>query len=86
MEIAKEIELVDPDIVVCCSTFRSLMTYVYNKDAQKMVDDMKYQWYCLMTINGRERLLIDYVEPGWPDLIAYYGIVNIYQQALINET
>lgn len=86
VEIAKEIELINPDVIVCCSTFRSLMTYVYGEDVEQMIRDKKLaHWYCLIPVKGRGRLFIDYFEPGFPDLIAYYGIVNIYQQALINE-
>ncbi len=89
IEIKKEIELIDPDIIVCCSVFRTLITYVYGKpqtiNSIYEEDSMKYNWCCLLPVNGKKRLFIDYLEPGWPDLVSYYGLANIYQQALIND-
>lgn len=90
-EIKKEIEIIDPDIIVCCSVYRTLMTIVYQYDTEEEFteaffksESMLNNWCNVIPINGRNRLFIQYVEPGWPDLITYYGLVNIYQQALIN--
>lgn len=92
IEIKKEIEIIDPDVVVCCSTFRTLLSVMYGKRVisysnprnDEPVIQSENDWCYSLPINGRDRLFIDYFEPGWPDLIAYYGLVAIYQQALIN--
>ncbi len=91
VELKREIEIIDPDIVVCCSTYRTLMTFVYGFDPESTSnpiyssETMENNWCNLIPINGRDRLFINYVEPGWPELVAYYGLVNIYQQALIKD-
>lgn len=43
-------------------------------------------WYYYLDVCGRKRLFIDYYHPGnrWPDLINYYGLLGIYQQALLH--
>ena len=89
VEIKKEIEIINPDIIVCCSTYRTLMTYVFGYEPEDgpiyNSDIMKNNWCNMVPVNGKDSLFIDYVEPCWPYLVAYYGLVNIYQQALISN-
>lgn len=82
-EIKKEIELIDPDIVVCGYTFGILLNEVYQADKGKTSDN----WYYYLNLDGKERLYIDFYHPAnhYPDLLNYYGITNIYQQALIEK-
>ena len=85
-EIKKEIELIDPDIVICGNTFGILYETVYkNKSLGNAASD---NWYYYLDIarDGHKRLFIDYYHPSFftcPTLLYYYGLLAIYQQALI---
>jgi len=86
-EIIRELQLIDPDIVICGSTFWILHRFVFGKDplnGKSTCDN----WYYYMNLDGKERLYIDYYHPAnhWPDLVNYYAITSIYQQALIEKT
>lgn len=83
-ELKKEFELIDADIVICGSTFGILCNTIYGKELEGKNDN----WYYFWELGGRERLLIDYYHPAYriPSLLKYYGIVNIYQQALLEQT
>lgn len=88
-EIKREIELIDPEIVVCGSTFKTLYEIVYEQ--KKMPQEDKCDnWYYFLNLpkEGRERLYIDYYHPAIhdADLMYYYGLVGIYQQALIKKS
>ena len=80
-EILKEIEYIDPDIVVCGATLSSLDSICDNKICSKHNDNW---FYYSDVIGDRERLFLDYYHPAnrYPALLNYYGIVNIYQQAI----
>lgn len=85
-EILAEINLIDPEIIVCGSTFGSLLTKVLCRTA--LTDKTRNDnWYYYMEICGKERLVIDYYHPAnrWPDLMNYYGLIGIYQQALLER-
>lgn len=85
-EILAEINLIDPEIIVCGSTFGSLLTKVLCR--VPLTDETRNDnWYYYMEICGRERLVIDYYHPAnhWPDLMNYYGLIGIYQQALLRK-
>lgn len=85
-EIKKEFSLIDADIVVCGSTFKTLLHEVFEQPelGEKTVCD---NWYYYMNLDGKERLYIDSYHPAnqWPDLMNYYTITAIYQQALIEK-
>ena len=85
-ELMKEFELIDPDIIVCGSTFHTLITEVFGMQPLKgdKVCDNFFYW---LDVAGKRRLFLDYYHPAnhWDDLMNYYGLVNIYQQALIAE-
>ena len=83
-EIIREIELLDPDIIVCGGTAAALNEICDGKIKQYYCDNW---YYYSNAIGGRERLFIDYYHPAnrYPALLNYYGIVNIYQQALIGK-
>lgn len=85
MEILKEFSLIDPDIVICGSTFGTFLTTVM--EMPEMNNETRCDnWYYYLDVCGRKRLFIDYYHPGnrWPDLINYYGLLGIYQQALLH--
>lgn len=83
-ELKKEFELIDADIVVCGSTFEILCNTVFGRK----LDEENDNWYYFLDLGGRKRLFIDYYHPAYrvSSLLKYYGIVGIYQQALIEQT
>lgn len=82
-ELKKEFELIDADIIVCGYTFTILYEVIFGNDPIKKCDN----WYYWLRYNGRDRLFIDYYHPGFytSDLLYYYGLIAIYQQAIINR-
>lgn len=83
-EIIREIELIDPDIVVCGATAKSLSDICGDFIGANHCDN----WYYYSdVIGGRERLFIDYYHPAnrYPALLNYYGLMGIYQQALLEK-
>ncbi len=84
-EIRKEFELIDPDVVVCGDCFLTLFSKAFQKDD---ISEKSENWYYYREIFGKERLFLDYYHPAnhWSDLLNYYGLMGIYQQALINKS
>lgn len=80
-EILKEIELIDPKIIVCGGTFDSLRLDVMYPHIEK-----KEQQFYRIKIAGKDRLVLDYKHPScWgTNKDKYYGLMAIYQQALKN--
>ena len=83
-ELRKEFELIDADIIVCGYTFYALYNLVYENAELINYND---NCYFFLDLGGRRRLFLSYYHPAnrWPDLINYYGLVGIYQQALLEE-
>ena len=84
-EILKEIELIDPGIIICGSTFSDIDRIMGTNCKRERYSENWY--YYTDAIGDTERLFIDYYHPGnhYPSLINYYGVVNIYQQALLEK-
>lgn len=83
-ELKREIEILDPDIVVCGATFSDINHIGGGIIKPNPCDN----WYYYSdSFGGRERLFIDYYHPAnrYPSLLNYYGLINIYQQALIEK-
>ena len=80
-EIIREIELIDPDVVICGATFGDINS-ISGHSVKKGSNENWF--YYSNAIGGKERLFIDYFHPAnrYPALLNYYGIVGIYQQAL----
>lgn len=80
-EIIREIELIDPDIIICGATFGDI-NEITGRTVEKGSNDNWY--YFIDAIGGKNRLFIDYYHPAnrYPALLNFYGIVGIYQQAL----
>ena len=80
-EIKREFELIDADIIICGYTFRYLYEAIYGKKFDD--NNSNENWFYYFD----DRLFIDYYHPAnhWPDLMNYYGLMGIYQQALINK-
>ena len=81
--LQREIVSMHPGIIVCGNTFNHL------KDIFDIVSDEKCDnWYYWLEIAGiGDVLVLDYYHPAvrYPPMLTYYGIVNIYQQALLNK-
>jgi hypothetical protein len=81
--LRREIISAQPKIIVCGNTFRHLKT-IFDIE----IDYHSDNWYYWLEIDGIGNVLIlDYYHPAsqYPKLLTYYGIVNIYQQALIHK-
>lgn len=80
----KQIEIINPDIIICGYTIEALER-IFEKQicGDKKCDNLFY--YAVLA--GRVRLVIDYYHPAnrFPALLNYYGIVNIYQQVLLEK-
>lgn len=80
-ELRREIELIDPTIIVCGYTITSLNIILgYNiKDRQNS------NLYYFTRLNGHDVIVLDYYHPSnrYPDIMNYYGLIGSYQQALI---
>ena len=81
--LRREIESVQPKIIVCGNTFHYLKT-IFSIKTNRKCDN----WYYWLSIDGLgDILVLDYYHPAvqYPVLLTYYGVANIYQQALINK-
>ena len=81
-EIKREIELINPGIVVCGATFGDL-NRITGKSIASEFNHNRY--YFSNVIGHNERLFIDFHHPAWHSVssyLSYYAMVGIYQQAL----
>ncbi len=88
-EILKEIELINPDIIICCYTIGYLISALEKLDQDPSIvlidkkehpsDNYHYKW--------KNRIVIDYYHPAarYPALLSYYGLLGSYKHA-ISET
>ncbi|SKB93227.1 hypothetical protein SAMN06296386_109113 [Lachnospiraceae bacterium] len=85
-EIVRELQLIDPDIVICGLTYWILDQVVFGNKPLGGASTCD-NWYYYKNLDGKERLYIDYYHPAnrWPDLLNYYAVINIYQQALLSK-
>lgn len=87
-EILREIEIINPDIIVCGYTIGPLnatlkkmdptfVPFKYNKKATS--ENYHYVW--------KNRIVIDYYHPAarYPALMSYYGLMGCYRDALKNK-
>ncbi len=83
-EIIREIELIDPYIVVCGYTLGILDNLLSFPIKAERNDNW---FYYSDAIGGKTRLFIDFYHPSnhFPSLLNYYGLIGIYQQALLNS-
>lgn len=83
-EIIRQIEIINPNIIVCGATFGDINRIMGNPCQKGECDNW---YYYTNAIGNRERLFIDYYHPAnrYPALLNYYGIVNVYQQAILEK-
>lgn len=81
--LLREIEVVQPRIIVCGGTMKYLEKILGTKRNHKC--DNWYYWFNIG--NLKDILVLDYCHPAFRSysLLYYYGIVNIYQQALLSK-
>lgn len=81
-ELRREIELCDPTIIICGYTISS-MNIIFGQNI-KDYDNPDDNWLYHMKINNHNVMVIDYYHPAnqYPDLMNYYGLMNIYQLGL----
>lgn len=85
-ELRKEIELIDPTVIVCGYTISSLN--IIMGSSVKNYDHVEPNLYYHMTLNGHDVIVLDYWHPSnhFPDIMNYYGLMGIYQQALLRQS
>lgn len=85
VELCKEIELCDPTIIICGYTISSL-NIIFGQDI-KDYNNLDDNWIYCTKINDHNVIVIDYYHPAdrCPDLMSYYGLMNIYQLALLRK-
>lgn len=81
--LQREIEIAKPQVIVCGGTMKYLESILGVK--RKIRCDNWYYWFDVG--NQKNVLVLDYCHPAIRSysLLYYYGITNIYQQALIKK-
>lgn len=89
-ELRKQLEIIAPDVIVCCSTFDILNREVYYSglcdSSHRYPCGNSYDGYAHVTnkINDRKTtLVIDYYDPAnhYPSILNYYGLTSICMEA-----
>lgn len=83
--LSKEIELIDPDIIVCGYSIQALMK-VFDLKIKENSGYYSENWfYVTDEIFGKKRIILDFYHPSnhYPILLNYYSLACIYQQALL---
>ena len=82
-ELLRELELCDPTVIVCGYT-ASVMDIIFKTSVRK---DRNENLFYHIQLNGHDVLVLDYWHPAnqYPDVMNYYGLMSIYQQALLAE-
>lgn len=79
-ELNRQIQLIDPTVIVCGYTCRFLSEIVGTDLKQERNQNLFYTW----RLNGHDVIVLDFWHPSnhYPDLMNYYSLMGIYQQAL----
>lgn len=82
-EIRKELEILQPDIIVCGATLW-MLDDLYDGAIKKKTGSCDNWFYVTDQICNKRTVLLDYYHPAnhYPALVNYYAVTNIYQQAL----
>lgn len=78
--LMEELALCDPTILVCGYTASALDTLFDRPVRHDRNENLFYH----VPLNGHDVLVLDYWHPAnqYPDIMNYYGLMGIYQQAL----
>lgn len=81
--LKEQLEICDPTVIVCGYT-ASTLDIILDKPVRK---DYNQNLAYHITLNGHDVLVLDYWHPAnqYPDIMNYYGLMSIYQQALKND-
>ena len=80
--LKEQLILCDPTVIVCGYT-ASTLDIIFDEPVRKEYNqNLAYH----ITLNGHDVLVLDYWHPAnqYPDIMNYYGLMSIYQQALKN--
>lgn len=79
-----ELEYCDPTIIICGYT-GSALEIILGKEFRSKREPNDFYY---VTLNNHDVLVLDYWHPAnhYPDILNYYGLMGIYQQALIEKT
>lgn len=74
--ILKQIEIINPDIILCGNTGQFLFPTVFGEPNKIENTDWHYRW--------KNRMIIDYWHPAnqYPDELCYYALGQLYQRIL----
>lgn len=80
--LLEQLKICDPTIIICGYTIDPLIEIF--GDIKKVHNENLYYY---INLNEHNVLVLDYWHPAnqFPKIMNYYGLVNIYQQALLNK-
>lgn len=83
----RQIEICDPTVIVCGYTGEMLDNIVRDITGKSVKNNRNPNLYYHMELNGHDVLILDYWHPAnqYPDMMNYYTLMAIYQQALLSE-
>lgn len=81
-ELKQELEIIDPTVIICGYTISSMNIIMGTKI--KDYNHPNENWFYRTKLNKHDVIILDYYHPAnqYPDLLNYYGMMGIYQQAL----
>ena len=79
--LKEQIDNIQPDIIVCGYTCNCLDQIYENTIKDNNKNPNWFYWY---KIKGKRTIVLDFYHPAnqYPDLLNYYGLMNIYQLVL----
>lgn len=79
--LLRQISICDPTLIICGYT-ASALDILFDKKI-RMIENENLFYH--ITINNHDVLVLDYWHPAnqYPDILNYYGLMAIYQQALL---
>lgn len=82
--IKKQIEIINPKIIICGNTYNFLKNILHEENLPHINENR----FTIVDLFGEEVIIINYYHPAnrYPDILNYYGLLAIYQQALKAKT
>lgn len=84
----RQMEICDPTVILCGYTGEMLDSIVKDSTGKPVKADHNPNLYYHMELKGHDVLVLDYWHPAnqYPDMMNYYTLMAIYQQALLAES
>lgn len=81
--LIRQLKICDPTIIICGFTIQPLNKIIGYNIKEKDNTNLYYH----IELNGHDVLVLDYWHPSnqFPNIMNYYGLVSIYQQALLDK-